>query len=154
LEQGSDVLRTLQAQLAEVEQAIAETKDELAKANADRARLSERADVARRQLDECRTLIQASDKDANARYFPRLEGMLSESDRRLTVESCDGRERELRDRLQDQIDKEDHKIRRLQEKIVAAMTAYNGLFPSDTREVDASLEAAPDYRKMLKDLEA
>src|SRR5712675_1211389 len=153
-EQGSDVLRTLQAQLADVEQAIAETKAELAKANEDKARLSERAEIARRQLDECRTVISASDADAYARYFPRLEGMLSESDRRLTVESCDGREREMRDRLQDQIDKEDHKIRRLQEKIVAGMTAYNGLYPSDTREVDASLEATPDYRKMLDGLAA
>jgi len=154
LEQGSDVLRTLQAQLADVEHAIAETKEELAKANADKARLSERADVARRQLDECRSLLAASDQDANARHFPRLEGMLGDGDPRITVESCDARERELRDRLQDQIDKEDQKIRRMQEKIVAGMTAYNGLYPSETREADASLEAAPEYRKMLKDLEA
>jgi len=154
LEQGSDVLRTLQAQLADVEQSIAETKAELAKANEDKARLSERAEIARRQLDECRGLVAASNGDADARYFSRLEGMLGDGERRITVESCDGRERELRDRLQEGIDKEDHKIRRLQEKIVAAMTAYNGLYPSETHEVDASLEAAPDYRKMLKDLEA
>src|SRR5262249_46018871 len=154
LEQGSDVLRTLQAQLADVERAITETKDELKKANAEKERLSERADVARRQLDECRTLIAASDADANARYFSRLEAMLGESDRRLTVESCDSRQHEMRDRLQVEIDKEDHKIRRLQEKIVAAMSAYNGLYPAETREVDASLEATPDYRKMLNDLEA
>ncbi len=154
LEDGSDVLRTLQAQLAAIELAIADTKAELAKANEDKARLSERAEIARRQLDECRTLVSASDKDADARYFVRLEGMLSDGDRRITVESCDGRERELRDRLQDQIDKEDQKISRLREKIVAGMTAYNGLYQSETREVDASLEAAPDYRKMLLDLQA
>src|SRR5258707_4204886 len=154
LEDGSDVLRTLQAQLAAIELAIADTKAEWAKANEDKARLSERAEIARRQLDECRTLVSASDKDADARYFVRLEGMLSDGDRRITVESCDGRERELRDRLQDQIDKEDQKISRLREKIVAGMTAYNGLYQSETREVDASLEAAPDYRKMLLDLQA
>jgi uncharacterized protein YPO0396 len=154
LEEGSDVLRTLQAQLASLEQAIAETKAELAKANEDKARLSERAEIARRQLEECRTLVSASDKDRDARYVRRLEGMLNDGDRRITVESCDGRERELRDQLQDQIDNEDQKIRRLQDKIVAGMTAYNALYQSETREVDASLEAAPDYRKMLKDLEA
>jgi uncharacterized protein YPO0396 len=154
LEQGSDVLRTLQTQLADVEQAVADTKAELAKANAEKARLSERADVARRQLDDCRTLLLASDKEANARYSSRLEAMLGEGDRRVTIESCDARERELRDRLQDQIDKEDQRISRLREKIVAAMTAYNGLYPSETREVDASLESVADYRKMLMDLEA
>jgi uncharacterized protein YPO0396 len=154
LERGSDVLRTLQTQLADGEQAIADAKAELAKANAEKARLDERADVARRQLGDCKTLLLASDKDANARYCSRLEAMLGEGDRRLTIESCDGRERELRDRLQDQIDKEDHRISRQREKIVAAMTAYNGLYPSETREVDASLESVPDYRKMLTDLEA
>ncbi|HMA70877.1 MAG TPA: SbcC/MukB-like Walker B domain-containing protein [Xanthobacteraceae bacterium] len=154
LEAGSDVLRTLQAQLAAVEQSIAATKAELAKANEDKARASERADIARRQLDECRTLAAASDKDANARYFRRLEEMLNDGERRMTVETCDSRERELRDRLQDRIDKEDQKISRLREKIVAAMTAYNGLYQAQTREVDASIESAPDYRKMLSDLEA
>src|SRR5262249_49683358 len=57
LEDGSDVLRTLQAQLVAVEKAIAETKVELAKANEDKARLSERAQIAHRLLDECRTLV-------------------------------------------------------------------------------------------------
>ena len=154
LEDGSDVLRTLQGQLVAVEKAIAETKVELAKANEDKARLSERAEIAHRLLDECRTLVAASNKETNALYFPRLEGMLSDGDRRLTVESCDSREREWHNRLLHQIEQEDQKIGRLREKIVAAMTAYNGLYPSDTREVDISLESAPDYRKMLKDLEA
>src|SRR5499427_139062 len=90
LEEGSDVLRTLQEQLAALEQAIAETKAELATANADKARLGERAEITQRQLDECRTLLSASGADANAHYFHRLEGMLGGSDRRITVESCDG----------------------------------------------------------------
>jgi len=154
LEDGSDVLRTLQAQLTAVEGAITETTAELAKANEEKVRLSERLEIARRQLDDCKALVSASDGETNARHFPRLDEMLGDGDRRITVESCDGRERELRDRLQAQIDNEDHKISRLRDKIVAGMTAYSDSYPSETREVDASLDAASDYRKMLTDLQA
>jgi uncharacterized protein YPO0396 len=154
LEDGSDVLRTLQAQLAAIEQAIGNTTAELKKANDDKARLNERLEIAVRQLAECRAQVSTSDGEVNARYFPRLERMLGDSDRRITVESCDSRERELREGLQTQIDNEAQKISRLRDKIVAGMTAYSDLYPSETREVDASLDAAPDYRKMLDDLQA
>ncbi len=154
LEEGSDVLRSLQARLGELERDIVGTRAELKTANDEKARLSERFDVARRLLDDCRALMSASDTEANARYFARLEAMLGDSDKRLTVESCDAREREMRDQLQRLLDKEEDKIKRLREKIVSAMTAYNTLYPADTREVDASLEAAPDYRRMFDALQA
>ena len=154
LEEGSDVLRSLQERLAVLEREIIETKSELGKASDEKARLGERADVARRLLDECRATLAASDADGNARYFSRLEAMLGDNDRRLTVEACDGREREMRDQLQRQIDKEEEKIKRVREKIVSAMAAYNAQYPAETREVDASLEAAPDYRRMLDTLQA
>jgi uncharacterized protein YPO0396 len=158
LEEGSDVLRSLQERLAGLEREIVGTRAELNKANEEKARLSERADIARRQLEECKGLLSPrlplADGEGDARYFARLETMLGDSDRRLTVESCDGREREMRDQLQRLIDKEEDRIKRLREKIVSAMTAYNSLYPAETREVDASLEAAPDYRKMLDGLAA
>jgi uncharacterized protein YPO0396 len=43
---------------------------------------------------------------------------------------------------------------RLLEKICGAMQAYRGAWPLETREVDASLEAAGAYRKMLAQLQA
>jgi uncharacterized protein YPO0396 len=152
LEEGSDVLRSLQARLAGLEREIVETRTALKIANEEKARLSERFDVARRLLDDCKALLAGA--EAHARYFARLEAMLGEGDKRLTVESCDGREREMRDQLQRLLDREEDKIKRLREKIVSAMTAYNALYPTETREVDASLEAAPDYRKMLDTLQA
>jgi uncharacterized protein YPO0396 len=154
LEDGSDVLRTLQAQLAAIEKTIADTTEQLKKTTDDKAVQSDRLVTATQLLEECRAQVAASNREANARHFPRLEKMLGDGDRRITVESCDGRERELRDRLQTLIDSEDHKITRLRDKIVAAMTAYNELYQSETREVDASLDAAADYRKMLIDLQA
>jgi uncharacterized protein YPO0396 len=72
----------------------------------------------------------------------------------LTIESCDNRERDMRDWLQRQIDAEDSKTKRLSEKIVKAMTEYRGMWELETREVDANLAAAPEYRSMLDQLQA
>ena len=58
----------------------------------------------------------------------------------------------MRDQIQRQMDSETAKIERLRDKIVNAMTAHGQDYPAETREVDASIEAAAEYRKMLAEL--
>jgi uncharacterized protein YPO0396 len=70
------------------------------------------------------------------------------------VESCDNRERELREWLQARIDAEDKRLKSLGEKIVRAMTEYKEAYRLETEEVDASLAAASEYRAMLAQLQA
>ena len=70
-------------------------------------------------------------------------------DQSLTVKSCDNREREMRDWLQSRIDAEEHRISRLNEKIVKAMQDYRQRYPQDTQEAEASVAAAGEYRSML-----
>jgi uncharacterized protein YPO0396 len=71
----------------------------------------------------------------------------------LTVESCDNREKEMRDWLQKKLDSQDRKIRDLSERVIKAMQNYRNDYPMETDEVDASLEAADDYRGMLDRLQ-
>ncbi|MGH7489458.1 MAG: SbcC/MukB-like Walker B domain-containing protein, partial [bacterium] len=87
--------------------------------------------------------------------FPRLEATRETlfGEHKLTVETCDNRERDLREKLQAEIDAEDKKITGLVEKIIVAMQAYNQTYPLDTREVDAAIESTNEYRSMLKSLE-
>ena len=60
----------------------------------------------------------------------------------------------MRDWLQGRIDANDHKLARLRERITRAMSEYANSWPEETREVDASVEAAGEYRQMLADLES
>jgi uncharacterized protein YPO0396 len=55
--------------------------------------------------------------------------------------------------LQQKIDSQDRKIRDLSERIIKAMQNYRNDYPLETDEVDASLEAANDYRGMLEQLQ-
>jgi uncharacterized protein YPO0396 len=89
-------------------------------------------------------------------FFPQLESLRQEAlgEQQLSVESCDNREREMRDWLQTTVDNEDKKIARLRDKIIDAMRTYSTKYDLETREVDVAVEAAADYRAMLGQLQA
>ena len=95
--------------------------------------------------------MASTPEEIKARFFGELESMSAEAlgGRPLTIEACQTRESEMRDWLQRKIDAEDARIRRLTEKILAAMSAYRNRYPVETQEVDVSVEAAGEYRSML-----
>lgn len=151
LEEGSDILRTLTGQLGDAERALTEVEQRLDKAKADRTRAEERHDVAGRQRGSCQETLSELDNEAKARLFPLLDAKWQASfgDQALAVETCDAREREMRGRLQADIDAEGKKIDRLRDRIISAMRAYNDTYPLETCEVDAAIGAASEYRVML-----
>ena len=70
----------------------------------------------------------------------------------LTIESCDNREREMRDALQKAIDADDGRLKRLRDKVIDAMLRFSARYPLETQEVDAAIESAGDYRTLLDKL--
>jgi len=156
LESASDVLRQLTEQLQEaaaalqaVESQLVEKRDARSKTEQKRNDAEDLRTQTRAVLDDPAVAAQAVDTD---RLDPMRHDALGEH--QLTVESCDNREREMRDWLQRRIDGEDAKLRRLRERIIDAMRTYCGTFELETREVDVSVEAAGEYRSMLGQLQA
>lgn len=156
LEEGSDKLKTLKAQLDGVEQAVAESQKYLEDSTNERSKLDERRAEAERQKSAAEADLAALAEDARVQYFPRLEALrpVALGEHRLTVESCGNREHDMREWLQARINAETHKLTRLREKITKAMSDYANRWPEETREVDASVEAAGEYRQMLAALES
>lgn len=72
----------------------------------------------------------------------------------ITVESCDAREREMRERLETTIDNTDKRATRLQAKIIDAMRSFSHCFPVETQEFDVSVGSAGEYRSLLQRLVA
>lgn len=155
LESASDLLRSLSAQLTalqgDIGQSETELKDKTLELGATRNKL-EAAQVLRQQTAE---LLESSIAGVDASYLQRLEGMRSEAlwQHQLSVESCDNREREMRDWLQSRIDSEDKKQKSLRDKIIDKMVTYKNEFKLETAEVDASIDAAFEYRNMLHSLQ-
>jgi uncharacterized protein YPO0396 len=156
LEEGSDILRTLQGQLRGLEAAVKETEEKLLAHRKEQAQAEDRRDQARELLTDCNTLIAGTNETMKAEVFPRLESMSGEAlgDHVLTVESCDNRQQEMREWMQSRIDAEDRRLRALEERIVRAMQSYRLKYPLETQEADASVAAADEYRKMLRRLMA
>ncbi len=156
LETASDVLRTLAEQLAAAEQRFTEADRELQSARSERAVAASKRDAATGMLADSRTLLTAMPEEAKTRYFPRLEGMRPEAlgEHRLTVESCDNRQNDVREWLQARIDAEDKRLVRLRDGIIDAMRRYKHAWPVETTDVDVSVDAAGEYGRMLEDLRA
>lgn len=155
LEGASDVFRTLTEQLAAHLRTASETQLQLDERNDKRSKVEQKISDARDLEAQTASRIVEIDEDLSQR-FARLESMRGEAlgDQHLTVESCDNRERDMRDWLQGVITAEDHKIKRLVEKVIRAMAEYKQEWRLETSEVDVNLEAGPEFAKMLAQLRA
>lgn len=150
LESGSDVLRELQARLAKIDAALAELKRDLGTAQTALGTMRDRCASAERAHEECSALLEQAPAEIRGK-LTELDALIQEAlgEHVLNVESCDAREREVRAWLQGRIDNENKKLDRLAQKITQAMEAYRNAYPQDTREADANVAAAGEYRGML-----
>jgi len=155
LEASSDILQTLTQELHGLESLLQQTEQALEENNEVRVRNEEKQAQARVQLDECHDRVEELEVSQREPRFEQLQAMQTEAlgEHRVTVESCDNREKEMRDWLQKKLDSQDRKIRDLSERVIKAMQNYRNDYPLETDEVDASLEAAGDYRGMLEQLQ-
>jgi uncharacterized protein YPO0396 len=155
LEAASDLLKILTEQLTALEEELKETESQLDERKDKRSKTEQKISATQELQQQAQALLAEITEDIVQR-FDLLEAMREEAlgSQVLTVESCDNRERDMREWLQAKIDAEDRKISRLSEKIVKAMAEYKGIFRLETLEVDANLAAAAEYRSMLDQLQA
>jgi uncharacterized protein YPO0396 len=156
LESASNLLKTLAAQLAALEVALADTTSKLKEREAEQARTLLKQEQAKTLREQVQQILSGPEQPLHARHFALIERLRTEAlgEQSLSVESCDQREQEMRRWLQERIDAEDKKLARLGEKIVRAMAEYKEAFKLDTQDVDASVAAGPEYRAMLVKLGA
>lgn len=152
LEAGSDVLKSLNARLFEVNGLLGKLDERLDERKGKRALFESKRNDALSLKETTEQLLEGyPEGELEVLVASVVEGILGDS--RLIVETCDGRERDVRDKLQGRIDAAASRITRLQEGILRAMNAFNGEFPLDTAEFDASLDSGGEYRAMLDRLE-
>ena len=156
LESASDILKQLTERLKSVTAEITATESQIEEHKHNRSQLEQKKSDTEALRLQTQALLDEPAYATHATYFGQLDAARTEAlgEHQLTVESCDNREREMRDWLQNRIDSEDQKLRRLRDKIIQAMVAYKEAFKLETAEVDASVEAAPEYQKMLNGLVA
>ncbi|WP_354686744.1 ATP-binding protein [Cupriavidus necator] len=156
LESASDVLRQLTVRLKEVEAEQEANEAQLDDHRDKRSKAEGRKSDALDRRAETQATLDASGDFAAAVPTDTIDALRAEilGQHTLTVESCSGRETDMRNELQARLDAENKRLVRLSESIVKAMSAYKEAFKLETSEVDASVSAGFEYRNMLDKLRA
>lgn len=154
LEAESDILRTLQGQLTAVEEGLKAAQGDWEKVRDGLTETRLKRDIAAEAAQDCRSVLEALPEASRSRDFPILDAMrkVDLAEAVFTVESCDNREKDIREWLQRRIDAESRKISDLSERIIAAMESFRRDFPLETREVDARIESSGEFAAMLQAL--
>ncbi|WP_342374549.1 ATP-dependent exonuclease SbcCD, C subunit-like protein [Myxococcus stipitatus] len=155
LQAESDVVQGLSRQLDAAEKDVATVEATLKAVEKEQTRNEEREATTRKLLVACQRTASECPDSLRSR-FPRVARFSEEvlDGMALEVDTCDERERQVRDRLQSRIDADGRKLERVRDSLLAAMHAYRTAFPLETQELGASLEAAPEYVALLASLRA
>jgi uncharacterized protein YPO0396 len=150
LEAASDTLRELNAQLETAQVALQASEQALSAIDQELGGVAAKHEVAEAQRQQTVALLA----DLAGEVRTRMDALRAEvlGEHQLSVESCDNRERELRDVLQARMDAEAKRLERLTEKIIKAMSAFKDAYKLETADFDANLEAAFEYRNLLDQL--
>lgn len=149
LESASDVLKQLNARLHEVSRELVAIEGSLESAKDKRSKNEQRkSDAISTRLE---TQARIGESPPDPLLSQRLDAMCAETlgAHQLSVESCDNREQDVRNWLQNRIDNEESRLKRLRDKIIQEMMAFKEQFKLETAEFDASIEAAFEYGNLL-----
>lgn len=154
LEAGSDALRVLEARLREVDDRREATIATEREKRDERGRLAERLASTHAKREQALVLAATFAEHDRARLTPLLVAWQAEAlgGKALTVESAEGAQRDVRTWLQARINAAAKVVSRLDEAIVNAMADFKHRYPPETAELDARVEAAPEFRALLSTL--
>ena len=148
LKAASDILQTLTQRLSELEADLAATEKLFGEQRERRAKTEQKINDAQALQRQTEALRGEGHTRADEKALAALQQQAL-GEVMLTVESCDPREREMRDWLQKAIDADEARAKRLRDKIIDAMRTFSTRYPLETQEMDVAVEAAGEYRTLL-----
>lgn len=147
LEQESDELKRINADLTDVDRKISHA--ELAKdtATGEISKLNDRRGNAEKLLNTARQILAEQACEQTRELFPRLDERMAR--RRLaTPEDCDRCQFEVGDELTAETDRLGSRQSKVANQIVAKMSRFRADYPVETKEFDASVQAGHEFRAL------
>jgi len=152
LEAASDTLQELGRQLKTAQERLGELEAKRSDALGKRGEVKSKRETAQAMRDQAASAW--NDAPLTDAQIALLDGWRSQAlgEHQLSVESCDNREQDMRQWLQQRIDAEDKRLARLTERIVNAMRGFKEEFKAETVDMDVTLAALPEYERLLDGL--
>jgi len=154
LEESSDTLRQLSHKLQEIEGKITSNQDKLDAASNARSKSEERQSINKQKIEDTSAIVEAVPQQERPELCARI-GQLCEElkpGETLNLRNCEAFEGTLREHLQGHIDSDARRLKTVEEQIVQLMQDYRRDYPIETQEFDARVEAAGEYREILRKL--
>lgn len=151
LEQSSDRLRQLRADLAALQAELAETQREREAAGSAATNHRRDLDEYARQRADAETRLSIFPADEVARYAPLVAARVKA--RELTLGNIRDAEDETRTSFRSAFSGEQGRLNSLRDSLVRRMLDYKNAFTSDTNDVDAAIDALNEFRRMLATIE-
>ncbi|MFC8302895.1 ATP-binding protein [Specibacter sp. NPDC057265] len=154
LESSNDILRELSRREAETAERVAKTQDKLSAM--DRRIGSHEADMRtiNEQIAQCRESLAQEPLTDSIEVLTALEGLAQVilGAEVLTYKNTDQTERKARGKLTSAIDALSRRMSTAEGTTIRHMTDFRNKYPSETTELDASLDAVHEFNKMLAQL--
>lgn len=156
IENSSDILQSLQAQLHTNRQQREDADRKHSEVLLEQGTLNNK--ITNAEDEQARATEQAAllPATALAQHHGLLEHWRQQvlGDTAFNLRSLGKQQSDIRSAMQAQLDSDEGKNRRLSQKIVQQMQDYKRDYPADTSEVDASLESAGEFQRMLAVLQS
>ncbi|MGL4370594.1 MAG: ATP-binding protein, partial [Spirochaetota bacterium] len=139
LENSSDILKTLNSELTNLESAIKLCEAALDKEKDEQSRNSEKLNQTKLLLTQCGEILSLHGKKETSSWVEKMDMLRTESlgEHHLSVESADNRQQEMREWLQKKIDNESRRMKTFEERIIRTMQDYRREYVSETKDIDA-----------------
>jgi uncharacterized protein YPO0396 len=149
LEAASDTLQELTRQLKAARARLDEVEAKRTEALDKRGALRNRRENTQALREEASRIWQ--DMPLTEAQIAHLDALRAEGlgEHKLSVESCDNHEQQLRGWLQRRMENRNRDLADLTARIINAMRGFKEEFKAETVEMDVSLAALPEYERML-----
>ncbi len=154
IESSSDLLKTLESQLAQVKQEIAECEVHKKKKTEDIAKLGQQQEDRSVQLEKNEAVLESVTNLQRETLFSLLDDICQQvlGDKKLHLNNVDSSQKEVRNSLQIEIDSISRKRDNAKVSTISQMKDFKYKHPVTTSEMDDEIEAFPDYEALLDTL--
>jgi len=151
LEKSSDQLLALKNRLTELRSEIDNAEKKRASKEKKLGNLEEASKRAEEELNICKQLAGTVAETERLEFFPRIAEQIAGKE--LVVGSIDKLRDETRKSFETGRNKKNEEEKKLRDSIISRMQQYKNSYAEETSEVDAAIEAIPDFKAFLKKLE-
>jgi uncharacterized protein YPO0396 len=155
IETSSDLLASLNARQRQISADIETTEQARSSLQGERGAVRFKVEQAESRLVVVRSALADSEAVARAEvHFPAIAKLLADRGRALAAgrDDLETAQRGARDALADKEEKAQRSQKELGQRTVRAMGTFRANHPVETAEMDASLEAADEYRELHRRL--